>query len=208
MTIQTDNLGNEAQYLQRIGALLVLNNSPEVLFAEATKLASKMCKTPIALISLIDHKRQWFKANIGLDDTTNVDRDIAFFSHAILQKDVVEIPNAQLDPRFKNNPLVTQKPNVCFYAGAPIIMPSGKKVGTLSVIDQHANRLEPVQKMMLAGLAQIVAQALVPPQQFSVQVDTSMRQPAVLNQSLSNTTRNNIDDKIKDWKRSIEAVAA
>ena len=116
---------------------MALNTPPEALFKKVAKLASEVCRTPIAHISLIDHNRQWFKANIDLEGNVRTSRNIAFFSQALLQNEVVEIPNSKLDTRLNHNPLVTQKPSIRFYARGSIIMPSGKKVGTLCVIDQR-----------------------------------------------------------------------
>lgn len=208
MTTQTNHLGNEAQYLQRIGALLVLNSPPEALFKEATQLASDICGTTIAHISLIDHNRQWFKASVGLNDVTRIDRDIAFFSHAILQNTVIEIQDARLDERFKNNPLVTQQPNIRFYAGVPIIMPSGKKVGALCAIDQRTGALSPLQKIMLEGLAQVVAQALVNHQQSPTKMKRNPNKVTKVRTTSTDAITNSADINIKSWNNCATKVAA
>jgi GAF domain-containing protein len=140
---------------------MVLDTAPEPLFDEITNPAADIFGAPIALISLIDKDHQWFKSNIGLEGATETNRDIAFCSHAILQEQVFEVSDASSDKRFKNNPLVTQAPNIQFYTGAPITLPTGENIGTLCGIDQHQRVLSSTQKIMLEGLAQVTSHALV-----------------------------------------------
>ncbi len=151
---------NEQQRLVRLKQLMVVDSNPEPLFDEITKLASEICKTPIALISLIDETRQWFKANTGLKTMSEIHRSFAFCSHAILDSNVMEVADATLDERFKNNPLVTTNPKIRFYAGAPISMPNGENIGTLCVISRKPKELTVYQKGMLAGLAKLVSRTL------------------------------------------------
>ena len=146
---------NEDERLAELLSYDVLDTEAEQLFDDLTALASQICETPIALISLIDPDRQWFKSRVGLD-AEETSRDIAFCSHAILQGDVFEIPNATLDPRFHDNPLVTGAPDIRFYAGAPHISPSGHAIGTICAIDSKPRKLTDTQKASLQTLSKSV----------------------------------------------------
>lgn len=152
---------DEDARLKALARLNVLDSPYEALFDAITQVASQVCGTPIALISLIDADRQWFKANVGMPGVTETPRELAFCGHAILSDNVLEVPDATLDIRFAENPLVTGSPEIRFYAGAPISLPMGEKIGTLCVIDHVASNLQEHQKTTLAGLANVVAKALV-----------------------------------------------
>jgi diguanylate cyclase (GGDEF)-like protein/PAS domain S-box-containing protein len=137
----------------------VLDTAPEPLFDTLTRLAKQVCNVPIALVSLVDAERQWFKAKQGLE-ARQTPRDIAFCAHAILDGGVMEVPDATLDPRFAVNPLVTGPPGIRFYAGAPIMLADGLRMGTLCVIDHQPRELSVLQRSLLSELAQAAAQAL------------------------------------------------
>jgi PAS domain S-box-containing protein len=151
----------EAARLERLRALQVLDSAPEVIFDQATRLAADLCLVPIALISLIDAERQWFNSNIGLDGTAETARFLAFCSETCRSDALLEIPDASQDPRFADNSLVTGEPHIRFYAGAPIVMPDGERVGALCVIDRAPRRLTDTQRTALAGLSRMVATALL-----------------------------------------------
>ncbi len=151
---------NEVQRLQALRELHVLDTPPEVAFDALVEAASIVCGTPIALVSLVDEGRQWFKANHGLAGATETPRDIAFCSHAILDTEIFEIPDAALDSRFDDNPLVTGDPNIRFYAGTPIELLDGSRVGTLCVIDRVPRNLNADQRRVLACLGRAAASAL------------------------------------------------
>ncbi len=149
----------EAERLKILWALDILDTGPEEAFDALARAASLACETPIALITLVDAKRQWFKANIGMPGVRETSRDIAFCAHAIGQKEILEIPDASLDPRFARNPLVTGEPNICFYAGAPLES-QGERIGTLCVIDREPRRLTCKQRDILRCLATAAVQTI------------------------------------------------
>ncbi|MFZ6847512.1 PAS domain S-box protein [Undibacterium sp. RuRC25W] len=128
-------------------------------FDDFTRLASEICGTPIALISLVDTDRQWFKSKIGLD-ATETPRDISFCGHAIHGEELFEIPNALEDDRFRDNPLVTGAPDIRFYAGQPLISANGFGIGTLCVIDRIPRKLNEHQQDMLKVLGRLVVKQL------------------------------------------------
>ncbi|MDG6097748.1 response regulator [Alteromonas sp. ZYF713] len=146
---------NESERLAELLSYDVLDTEAEQLFDDLTMLASQICQTPIALISLVDPDRQWFKSRVGLD-AEETSREIAFCSHAILQKEIFEVANAQEDPRFHDNPLVMGAPDIRFYAGAPLITPSGYAIGTLCAIDQKPRELTDEQRASLKTLSKSV----------------------------------------------------
>ena len=149
---------NEIERLIALKDYQILDTSSEQLFDDITELASIICGTPIALITLLDENRQWFKSAIGLD-ATETPRNISFCGHAILGDDIFEISNALDDERFFDNPLVTGQPNIRFYAGMPLITENGYALGSLCVIDQSMRQLSGDQRKSLKILGrQVVAQ--------------------------------------------------
>ena len=126
---------NEDERLAVLKKYDILDTEPDAAFDAVVKLASYICQTPIAAISLVDEHRQWFKAITGLD-AKETSRDVAFCAHAILSDDPLIVPDARRDQRFCDNPLVTSSPDIGFYAGVPLVTASGHRLGTLCVIDQ------------------------------------------------------------------------
>ena len=146
---------NEAGRIAALEKYAILDTDPEQSFDDLALLASFICKTPIALISLVDENRQWFKSRVGLD-ASETSRDIAFCSTAILQNDVFVVPDALADDRFRDNPLVVSDPHIRFYAGAPLINEDGYALGTLCVVDRAPRELAPEQKEALKALSRLV----------------------------------------------------
>ena len=146
----------ESRRLAALRDLGVLDTSPEAAFDTITRTAAQLCGVPIALITLVDAQRQWFKSNFGLPGTAETSREVAFCDHAIRGDALFEVPDATRDPRFADNPHVTGDPDVRFYAGAPIVMPGGERIGTVCVIDRTPRQLDEHQRTMLQSLAAIV----------------------------------------------------
>src|ERR1700683_1960527 len=146
---------NEIARLLALQRYAILDTFPEQEFDDLSRLAAMICGTPIALVSLVDADRQWFKAKVGIDDA-ETPRDVAFCGYAILQKDVMVVPDALEDARFRGNPLVIDRPNVRFYAGAPLITQDGHALGTLCVLDHVPRELTSEQKQALKALSRLV----------------------------------------------------
>jgi diguanylate cyclase (GGDEF)-like protein len=150
---------DEATRIDTLRALNILDTSPEERFDRLTRLAKRLFGVPIALVSLVDEDRQWFKSSQGLD-ASETPRDISFCGHAILGEDVFSIPNAMLDRRFHDNPLVTGEPHIRFYAGCPLSVPNGSKLGTLCIIDREPREFGEDDLQLLKDLTRMAEQEL------------------------------------------------
>ena len=150
---------NESERQANLDLHEILDTLPEEAFDAITSIAAHICGTPIALISLIDKDRQWFKSHHGLA-VSETPRDFSFCAHAILDPDqLFVVEDAQLDNRFLDHPLSTGDPNVIFYAGAPLVSRAGFPLGTLCVIDNKPHTLNSEQRKALADLSnQVIAQ--------------------------------------------------
>ncbi|WP_439516636.1 GAF domain-containing sensor histidine kinase [Sediminibacterium sp.] len=143
---------NEQERLQELIRYEVLYTQYEEDFDQIVQLASAICKTPISTITLLDFNKQWFKAKIGIENTEG-DRDVSFCGHTIVDEEAIMIVNDALeDQRFIDNPLVLGDPNIRFYAGYPLVSPSGYKLGTLCVIDRVPRSLTAEQELTLKTL--------------------------------------------------------
>jgi diguanylate cyclase (GGDEF)-like protein len=150
---------DEATRIDTLRALNILDTAPEERFDRLTRLARRLFGVPIALVSLVDEQRQWFKSSQGLQ-ATETPRDISFCGHAILGEDVFMVPNAALDVRFHDNPLVVDNPNIRFYAGCPLKVANGSKLGTLCLIDREPRNFSEDDLALLRDLARMAEQEL------------------------------------------------
>ncbi|NVB40778.1 GAF domain-containing protein [Pseudenhygromyxa sp. WMMC2535] len=146
---------NEAQRLAVLREYEILDSEFDSRFDDLAQLAAHLCKVPIVAISLVDEARQWFKAAIGLE-VRETPREQAFCAHAILGEEVFVVPDACEDPRFLDNPLVTENPGIRFYAGAPLQVREGFRLGTLCAIDTQPRELDAEQLDALRRLARAV----------------------------------------------------
>jgi len=149
---------NEVARLDNLHQYDILDTPSEAAFDDLSQLAAQICGAPIAMISLVDSTRQWFKSKIGLD-VSETPRDLSICAHAILQPDVLVVEDIQQDHRFFDNPSVTSDLNIQFYAGAPLVTVEGYAIGTLCVLDQVPRQLQPAQVEAIQALArQVVTQ--------------------------------------------------
>lgn len=150
---------NETQRLETLHALKILDSAPEERFDRLTRMAKRMFGVPISLVSIVDGDRQWFKSKAGLD-ATETPRAVSFCGHAILGDDVFTVEDATRDERFHDNPLVTGDPNVRFYAGCPLRVANGHKMGTLCLIDHEPRKLDDEDRLLLQDLAKMAEQEI------------------------------------------------
>ncbi|WP_415842065.1 GAF domain-containing protein [Paracidovorax anthurii] len=150
---------NVAERLRALRDLMLLDTSPEERFDRVVRFAAEQLDAPMALVSLVDEQRQWFKSRIGiaLEETA---RDISFCAHAILQPEVFIVEDARLDHRFAGNPMVTGEAHIRFYAGAPLQAPGGERIGTLCVLDTEPRALNGTEIAVLHALQQLINEAI------------------------------------------------
>ena len=141
----------------RVAALdryAILDTEPERTFDDLVVLAAHVCRTPIAMLSLVDDHRQWFKSKVGVE-IRETPRESSFCAHAIQQRDLFIVPDAQNDERFRDNPMVLGEPHIRFYAGAPLLNEDGFALGTLCVVDRQPRELDEAQKEALLSLSRL-----------------------------------------------------
>ncbi|WP_457418664.1 GAF domain-containing protein [Roseateles sp. P5_E7] len=151
---------NDEERLRALRELLILDTPPEERFDRLVEFAAAEFDVPIALISLVDRERQWFKARVGLD-ACETGRDISFCGHAIVQSELFQVMDALRDPRFADNPLVAGAPHIRFYIGAPLTMPSGAAIGTLCLIDVKPREFDAMDRAILGTLRDLAVAELV-----------------------------------------------
>ena len=142
--------------LRRTG---IMDSAPEERFDRITRLAAALFDVPVSMVSLVEKDRQWFKSSVGTE-VKETPREVSFCAHTILERDVLQVPDARLDPRFADNPLVTGPTQVRFYAGAPVSLGDGSRVGALCIVDQRPRQLDPAALQLLRDLAIFVEQEL------------------------------------------------
>ena len=151
---------DDERRLQALRQMLILDTPPEERFDRVVRFAAEEFEMPIVLVSLVDEKRQWFKARVGID-ACETDRESSFCGHAITQPQIMVVPDAHQDERFHDNPLVVGPPHVRFYAGATLQLPAGQIVGTLCLIDQKPRTLDEFDLAILGSLRELVVSELV-----------------------------------------------
>jgi two-component system NtrC family sensor kinase len=147
-------LSTEAARLAALDRYAILDTDPEESFDDLVILASYICKTPIALLSLLDDHRQWFKSTVGVQ-VRETPLEMSICAHAIKQEGLFIVPDTLQDARFRENPMVVGEPHIRFYAGAPLINEDGFALGTLCVLDRQPRELDPEQKQALKSLRQL-----------------------------------------------------
>ena len=150
---------NEAERMQALRDLLILDTPPEERFDRVVKFVAEQLDMPVAMVSLIDENRQWFKSCFGVD-LEETPRATSFCGHTILGEETLLVEDTQLDDRFVDNPFVVGAPHVRFYAGAPISSPSGHRVGTLCVLDTRPRVLDATELAVLRALRDLVNEAM------------------------------------------------
>ena len=173
---------NEPKRLKVLWQYEVLDTVPEEVFDDLTELAARICEAPIAMISLVDEDRQWFKSKLGIT-LSETSRDISFCAYAITQPGLFIVPDAAVDRRFANHPFVIAEPRIRFYAGAPLITPDGHALGTLCVLDKVPRDLTHDQRQALRILAHHVVSQLEL-RRHSRELGTVRRQTARLQRDL------------------------
>ena len=192
---------NESDRLAALNRYKILDTLPEQVYDNLVQLASHICGTPIALISLVDRDRQWFKSRVGID-ATETSREISFCGHAVAEKAILHIPDTKEDARFSDNPLVVGEPKIRFYLGVPLITPDNYALGTLCVIAPHPKQLTPQQIKQLEMLSHLVVSQL----ELRLAEETSRLLVSVVESSNDAIVTNNFDGIITSWNPAAERL--
>lgn len=188
---------DEEMRLQDLHSYNILDTAFEADFDELVELAGQVCNSPISLITLLDKDRQWFKAKKGMEDDST-SRDVAFCSHAILQDNVFVVEDATRDERFSGNPFVTEENGIRFYAGAPVVSPTGYKMGTICIIDRQPRTLSAEEDRALQLISRQVTKLIELKKKNMI-----IRQRAEEIINLKTKTINNVMREQEDDKRQI-----
>jgi diguanylate cyclase (GGDEF)-like protein len=148
---------NEAERIAALRSLKILDTAPEERFDRLTRLAKRLFDVPITLVSLVDENRQWFKSSVGIN-ARKTSRDVSFCAHAINNGDILVVPDARHDVRFHDNPLVVGDPRIRFYAGYPLTLPNGVKLGTLCLMDRLPRSFGAEDRALLHDLGRMAEQ--------------------------------------------------
>ncbi len=182
----------------------ILDTAPEAAFDRAAALAARLLRVPIALVSLVDERRQWFKACFGLD-LRQTDRSLSFCAHAIAAPGMLVVPDATLDPRFADNALVTGSPHIRFYAGAPLEAPNGHKLGTLCILDTAPRPdLTPDERATLQDLAAGVVSELELRRALNERGHSEALKTAVLESALDSVIGMDREGRVFEWNPAAE----
>jgi PAS domain S-box-containing protein len=192
---------NENDRLAELNSYNILDTLPEEEYDDLTQLAASICETSIALISLVDGERQWFKSRFGID-ATETPRDISFCGHAVAENAILCVPNATQDPRFFDNPLVVGEPKIRFYCGLPLITPNRHILGTLCVIDLQPKILFPNQIKQLERLSRLVMSQL----ELRRSQNTSRLLASVVKFSNDAIITKTLDGMISSWNSAAERL--
>jgi GAF domain-containing protein len=190
---------NEKERLATLEAYRILDTQPEERFDDLTRLAGVICGTRIALMTILDHGRQWFKSKIGVS-ISETPRAMAFCTHAIMQRDVFVVSDASKDPLFTNNPLVTSDPNVRFYAGAPLVTRNHSALGTICVLDDKPKELS---KGQLEALTLLSRQAMA---QLELSYDLEQLRDALAQRDKQDAERKALFSQIQEIHRQLSDV--
>lgn len=191
---------DEVARLEELNRLGVLDTAPEPVFDAIVAAARAATGMPTGLISLIDHDRQWFKANIGLEGTCETPRNISFCTHAIEQQGLMEVPDARQDPRFQHNPLVLDGPRIRHYAGIPLETAHGARIGTLCLIDTLPGVLSPSQRELMVHLGRVTTQVLEQRSALLAQVKQARILHRELKRSEDFLERTNTAARVGGWE--------